>query len=224
MKEEKRDLFNCIIILSFLLFCRIVVRNVNGQQNDLCLTVTLKIEYYDQHFKRIFKEREETRSSEAFQKQVESWTKSVNFGVGGNLGIKMFDIGVNYDVGYSWGETLETEYKKTNYRNTKETDELEFNEDSRQLYKETTTYYRVERQGRRAGFSAPLASHETRKYIGAIDRKLCPGYSQQKLDELAKRDIKNAAMNKNVNISLDGKSITETKCGRDGTNITISHK
>ena len=222
---SKRGKF--IILLFFNL---VVLKTVFAQdeepQNEMCMSMSLELEYRDHHLKSFSKCTRRTESSEVFQKFVDTIDKSVTVGIGGNIGFKGFEIGSETSVTHAWKKVTDREFKNNRFSENVDEMKCEYSEKSRQLFKMTKVTFNIERRLSGRLSKSSVAEQETTDYISSIphddtNTNPCSLKNLEILRGMAARDIediKKVYVKDGKNVKVEGtykNMLVEKKCGKD---------
>ena len=189
----------------------------NKDDDLLCLKITHQIEYIDEAIKSFKKCSETTESSEMFQKMSESWTRSVDITTGVDIGFEGFSIGKTLTVANSWSSTNDKEFSTKRFSSSKQSEEIEYMPNTRQLFKETKVKFELQRKLRGKIRKSSLAKYEERKYAGFINTKVCDSEDKNALIELATTDLRKEQKDHASDVKITGPNknmMVETKCGK----------
>ena len=185
--------------------------------DELCLKITHQIVYIDEAIKSFTICREKTESSEIFQKMSESWDRSVDVTTGVDIGFKEFSIGKTMTVANSWSSTNDKEFSSKRFSSSKESETREYMPETRQLFKETSVKFELERKVRGKIIKSSVAKYEERKYAGFINTKVCESEDRNALMELATNDLRGEQKDHASDVKITGphkNMMVETKCGK----------
>ena len=220
------------IFLILLIFNLVVLKTVFAQdekpKDEMCMTMSLEVNYRDRHFKKFSQCSKKTQSSEAFQKLVDTIDNSVEVTTGGNIGFDAFEIGSEHSVKTTWKTVTDREFKNNRFLEETNKIEIEYSEESRQLFKITKVSFEIERRLSGKVSTSSVAKSEESEYFSSIPNdKSNPCNNPDPLEQinilqgLATKDIENIKREyikdgKNVKISGQYKNILEEKkCGKD---------
>ena len=208
-------------IFTFLPIYMILLENsfCQDDENDdlLCLKITHQIVYIDKAIQRFKTSSEKTESSEAFQKLSQSWDRSVDVTTGVDIGFKEFSIGKTMTVANSWSSANSQESSRKRFFSLKESEEIEYMPNTRQLFKETKVKFELERRLRGKTVKSSIAQYEETKYAGFIDTKVCESEDKNALIALATNDLRGEQKDHASDVKITGphkNRMEETKCGK----------
>ena len=214
--------------LILLFFNLVVLKTVFAQdekpKNEMCMTMSLEINYRDRHYKSFMQCSKRTESSEVFQKLVDTIDNSVEVTTGGTIGFDGFEIGSEHSVKTTWKKVTDTEFKNNHFLDEVDKIQYEYSEESRQLFKITKVSFQIERRLEGKLSKSSIAESEETEYFSTIPNDKnnpCSLQNIQILQGLAKKDIEAIKKEyvkdgKNVKISGQYKNIlVEKKCGKD---------
>ena len=203
----------------------ILIQNVLAQdekdESEICLTMSRKIRYIDQHLKSVKKSTKITQSSESFQKLSDSFDRSVSTSTAMNLGIEGFDIGNAPCVEYAWKKTNEKELSNKNFFEQLDEEEIVYSETSRQLIKEETITFAISRKLNGETRKSSIAEYTEKEYKHSIPTAPelgCGSPNLPRLYEMARKEIKQEKEKYAPNATVEGlyeDTLSETKCGSD---------
>ena len=183
----------------------------------LCLKITHQIEYIDEAIKSFKKCSETTESSEMFQKMSESWTRSVDITTGVDIGFEGFSIGKTLTVANSWSSTNDKEFSTKRFFSSKQSEEIEYMPDTRQLFKETKVIFEIERKLRGRIVRTSIAEHVEKINTGFINTKVCESRDINALIALATNDLRKEQRDHASDVEITGPDknrMVERKCGK----------
>ena len=152
---------------------------------------------------------------------MNSFSNSVTVGYGPTVSLMGIDVGYNIDDTTAWSKTKESTLKLTDFEKVTKSEKLEFQPNTRQLYRKTKTVSTLVRKD--TGIEAVTATHEKEEYAGVVDPEVCSGSRYEDLQQLAKDHIskqaekmKDAKVGVTVEIIGGGTSLKTEICGREG--------
>ena len=146
MSRKKIVLTDCnriIVLLLLLLLLRVLVRIVETR-DEICVKLSIQIKYSDENIQKFRMYEKTVESSEKFQNLAEAYSRSSGLSGGADIGIKGFDIGGNANIQDAWSKSRSSEIKADNYRSEEKDEITEFDNTSRQLFKEVTSEVTIE--------------------------------------------------------------------------------
>ena len=203
----------------------ILLQNVFAQdtkdEEEICLTVSKKITYIDQHLKSVKKSTKITKSSETFQKLSESFDRSISLSTSMSLGIEFFDIGNAPCVNFAWKKTKDKELSTKNFFEQTDTEEVEYSENSRQLFKKETFTFEISRKLKGRTVKSSISEYTECNYHSPVPTAPELGCAQpnpDRLKEMATKEIKLEKAKYAPNATVTGTyddTLSETRCGND---------
>ena len=105
--------------LILLFFNLVVLKTVFSQDekpnDEMCMSMSLEINYRDRHYKKFMQCNKRTESSEVFQKLVDTIDNSVEVTTGGTIGFEGFEIGSEHSVKTTWKKVTDREFKNSRF-------------------------------------------------------------------------------------------------------------
>ena len=214
--------------LILLFFNLVVLKTVFSQDekpnDEMCMSMSLEINYRDRHYKKFMQCNKRTESSEVFQKLVDTIDNSVEVTTGGTIGFEGFEIGSEHSVKTTWKKVTDREFKNSRFLDEENKIEYEYSEKSRQLFKITKVSFNIERRLNGRLSQSSIANSEETEYFSSIpndESNPCSLKQIHILQGLASKDIEDIKREyvkdgKNVKISGPYKNtLVEKKCGKD---------
>ena len=162
-------------------------------------------------------------SSEKFQNLAEAYSRSSGLSGGADIGIKGFDIGGNANIQDAWSKSRSSEIKAENYRSDEKLEETEYDNTSRQLFKEVTSEVKIEMKTPNRKIQAGSSKYIKKDYVGSIDKEICKTMDEVRLLHKAEKEIEIMAKDK-PNVTIEGylkDTLTEKHCYDDRKNKII---
>ena len=221
-KVVPTDCNRVIVLLLLLLLLRVLVRIVETR-DEICVKLSIKIKYSDEDIQKFRMYEKTVQSSEKFQNLAEAHSRSSGVSGGADIGIKGFEIGGNANIQDAWSESRSSEIKADNYRLDEKSEIFEFDNTSRQLFKEVTSEVKIEMKKPNRKIQASSSKHVKKDYVGSISKKICETMDEVRLVYKAQTEIKAMAKGK-PNVTIEGyfnDTLTEEHCYDDGKNKII---
>ena len=137
------DCNRIIVLLLLLLLIRVLVRIVETRE-EICVKLSIRIKYSDEDIQKFRYYEKTVESSEKFQNLAEAFSRSSGVSGGVDIGIQGFEIGGNTNIQDAWSKSRSSEIKADNYRSEEKDEITEFDNTSRQLFKEVTSEVKIE--------------------------------------------------------------------------------
>ena len=211
--------FNLVSMGIYLCIAFLFINTFQCNGQEICLQATTEVEFTDVGYTSKEDFYEETISSEKFIKEVNSFSNSLTVGYGPTVGFMGIEVGVNLDVTYAWSKSTDSEIKQNDFNKVTKSQKIEFQPDTRQLYRKITTTSKIFRKGRPE--QREQAKHTIEKHVGVVSPDVCKSSDLNQLEELAKKHIQREAnkmrdSNFEVEIISGGTALSTTICGRQG--------
>ena len=214
VKQRAKALEYFAYFMVFLSFVNLHIKCIVGEEEvkakvENCLHIEEEITYLDNAVRKKRTCSESIRSSESYERQMDSWSFSLGIEVG--IDVKM--VGANWGLTPSYDETTETEKKDTQYQKDKKCKETVWSDKVRQIYRVTERRVIFTMNGKKEGTkSVSLGRFRREEYVMSINVD-CP-LDQQNLYDMAVNHLElhykhlNGTIDKNRWISTDD-------CGTD---------
>ena len=216
------DCDKIIVLLLSLLLVRVLIRIVETR-DEICVKLSIKIKYSDEDIQKFSKYEKTVQSSEKFQNLAEAFSRSSGVSGDVNIGIEGFEIGGNANIQDTWSKSRSNEIKAENYRSDEKLEETEFDNTSRQLFKEVTSEVKIEMKTPNRKIQAGSSKYIKKDYVGSIDKEICKTMDEVRLLHKAKKEIEIMAKDK-PNVTIEGylkDTLTEKHCYDDRKNKII---
>ena len=210
------DCNRIIVLLLLLLLIRVLVRIVETRE-EICVKLSIRIKYSDEDIQKFRYYEKTVESSEKFQNLAEAFSRSSGVSGGVDIGIQGFEIGGNTNIQDAWSKSRSSEIKADNYRSEEKDEITEFDNTSRQLFKEVTSEVKIEMKKPNRKIQASSSKYVKKDYVGSISKAICKTMDEVRLANKAKREIEAMKKGKN-NTKIEGykkDTLTEEHCYDD---------